>query len=273
MPGRVASPTPHHDVNAILHDLLTRTSAILVDRFVGLYVEGSLALGDFDTESSDIDFVVVTDDDVRGEQLVALQEMHARIARGNSRWATELEGSYIPRHALRRYDRMSQPYPRIERGAGEALAVRPHDIDWVIHLHVLREHGFALAGPPARTLVDPVTADELRRAVVGLMRVWWAPMVADPGRLQHDGYRTYAVLTMCRMLYTLQHGRVVSKSFAARWAACGPARRWTALIKRAMADPQGAHPDDLRESLELIQFTARRCETLAHPARIASHTR
>src|SRR5206468_6240914 len=47
-------------------------------------------------------------------------------------------------------------------------------------------------------------------------------------------YRSYAVLTMCRMRYTLQYGVVVSKPMAARWAQAAPDSRWTALIEAAL---------------------------------------
>jgi hypothetical protein len=42
------------------------------------------------------------------------------------------------------------------------------------------------------------------------------------------------VVTLCRLLYTLETGAVASKSRAARWAqqALGP--RWNGLIERAL---------------------------------------
>ncbi len=41
-------------------------------------------------------------------------------------------------------------------------------------------------------------------------------MIDDPTRLQNLSYRYYAVLAMCRILYTWHHGDVVSKPVAAR---------------------------------------------------------
>jgi len=43
-------------------------------------------------------------------------------------------------------------------------------------------------------------------------------MLHDPTRLHTGEYRAYAILTRCRMLYTLEHGAIVSKPTAARWA-------------------------------------------------------
>src|SRR5687767_10384547 len=96
--------TPYPEVDALLRRLLDEVRATLGPHFVGMYLYGSLAAGDFSPESSDIDFLVVTDDDLPAGLFESLRAMHARVAAGGSKWATELDGSYIPRRALRRRD-------------------------------------------------------------------------------------------------------------------------------------------------------------------------
>lgn len=68
------------------------------------------------------------------------------------------------------------------------------------------------------------------------------------------GYRCYAVLTMCRMLYTLHHGAIVSKPVAARWVEATLDPRWIPLIRDARAWSAAA-PPDLTATLELIRHT------------------
>ena len=58
-PSVVATPYP--EINCVLEELLSRVRAILGRRFVGMYLDGSLAIGDFEADKSDLDFVVVTD--------------------------------------------------------------------------------------------------------------------------------------------------------------------------------------------------------------------
>jgi predicted nucleotidyltransferase len=257
----VDSPTPYRDVNELLRQLLSSVQAILKHRFAGMYLYGSLALGDFALDKSDIDFVVVTDDDLSDESFLALKEMHARIATGESKWARELEGSYIPRRALRRYDPQDARHPHIDRGDAPSLTIEPHESDWVIQRYVLRAHGVALAGPPIQTLIDPVSPSGLRQAIWELLHGWWAPMPACRAALENSvfGYRCYAVLTMCRMLYTLAHGTVVSKPMAARWAQETIERRWTPLIRDALAWSPAAAPN-LEETLAFIRYTCERSE-------------
>ena len=254
----VPNPTPYSDVNAILQVLLSSVQTILGNHFIGLYLYGSLASGDFDPQRSDIDFVVVTAAEIPDELLPALKAMHERIAANGSKWAAELEGSYISRPALRRYDPTQARHPHLERGG--SLSVEQHDSDWIIQCHILREHGVVLAGPAPHTLIDPVLPNELRQAVLGILREWWATMLHDASSLRHLGYRAYAILTMCRALYTLEHGVIVSKSVAARWAQAALGERWAALIAWALAWPPDAQWDNLNETLDFIRYTLERSQ-------------
>ncbi|HTP07525.1 MAG TPA: nucleotidyltransferase domain-containing protein, partial [Anaerolineae bacterium] len=60
------------EVNAALRALLESAQAMLSDHFIGLYLYGSLASGDFNPRTSDIDFVIVTDVDLPAELIHAL---------------------------------------------------------------------------------------------------------------------------------------------------------------------------------------------------------
>jgi len=64
MSAHVTHPTPYPDVNAVLHVLLSGVQTVLGNHFIGMYPSGSLASGDFAPQRSDIDFVVVTADEL-----------------------------------------------------------------------------------------------------------------------------------------------------------------------------------------------------------------
>ncbi len=258
-------PTPYPDVNVAVSGFLLGARDILGDHFRAMYLSGSLALGDFDAERSDIDFVVVTDSDLPDDLLLALRAMHDRFNASASPWATEVEVAYIPQNALRRYDPARARHPHIERGAGEILDMDQLGSDWIIQRFILREYGVVIAGPNPRTLIAPVSSRDLHQSVVTLMNNWWGPMREDPAPLHRHtiGYQSYAVLTMCRILYTLDTGTVVSKPVAARWARGIADGRWDTLIGYALAwrkDVQTVpSDDDVHETLALIQYTHERC--------------
>jgi hypothetical protein len=240
-------------VNALLSALLSGVRSILGDYFVGLYLSGSLASGDFAPQRSDIDTVVVTAGELPGEMLPALGVMHARMTATGCKWATRLEVSYIPRRALRRYDPDRARHPALSMDG--RFGIDGHGSDWVIQRHILRERGIALAGPAPRTLIDPVLPSDLRWATRATLGEWWAPQLLDPVRLRSREYQAYAILTMCRALYTLEHGVVVSKSVAARWAQKALGEHWGAAIERALAWPGGPQAQDIDEALSFIRYT------------------
>ena len=88
-------------------------------------------------------------------------------------------------------------------------------------------------------------------------------MLHKPDRLRDREYQAYAVLSMCRALYTLQHGILLSKPASARWALDTLNERYATLIEQALAWPDGPQPDSLNETLALIQYTLDRIETPA----------
>ena len=104
----------------------------------------------------------------------------------------------MPRTALRHYEPDNATFPRVERYG--LLRVEHHASDWILQLHVLREHGVALASPSPEMLIDPIGAADLRRAARETLHEWWEAKLVDSTLLQEPGYQAYAVLTMCRIL-------------------------------------------------------------------------
>lgn len=258
------TPSPiEPEVQDLLSQILSGVQAVLGQTFVGMYLTGSLATGSFKPGRSDIDFVVVTDGELDPDQIDALAAMHDRLAAGSSEWALKLDGSYIPQQALRRYDPAHTRHPTI--GVGGEFVIGQHGPDWIVQRYILREQGVALAGPPLRSLIDPVEPDDLRSGVQGTLEEWWAPQLDDPHRLQSREYQTYAVLTMCRGLYTLHHGLIAPKPVAARWAQQVLGEPWTGLIERALAWPDGWQPDEFEDTLSLIRETIERARKIWSP--------
>ncbi len=267
------NPTPlaeHTDVDSILRSLRADIREILKDHLIGMYLYGSLAYGGFD-QDSDIDFLAVTRNDISDGEFSALQSMHARIGAAESVWAMQLEGSYIPLHALQDYDPARALYFHIDRGPGECLHRMQIDDPalsrgwwggWVLLRAVLREHGIALAGPEPGALIGTVAPGELKLAAQAILDGWAEPLLDHPERIDLNGYQAYTVLTLCRILYTLETGAIASKPDAARWAMERLDNPWKALIERAgngRHHPQGkAAADEIQSTLEFARFVLAR---------------
>jgi Aminoglycoside adenylyltransferase, C-terminal domain len=86
-----------------------------------------------------------------------------------------------------------------------------------------------LIGPPIHTLIPPIPTseytDELRGYLAGFRN-----RIGDDAT---PGWQAYAILSICRGLHTIRHGRRLSKREAAAWAQ-GEFPRWADLIRRAV---------------------------------------
>jgi hypothetical protein len=257
-PGGRGWPTPWPAVNELVGRLRDGVTSVLRERLVGLYLSGSLAAGDFDPSSSDVDFVAAVTEELPPDLVAAVGGVHAGLAASGLPFTDHLEGSYIPLRALRRYDPDDAHHPTI--GADWPYGVHGHGPDGVFNRAILREHGVVVLGPDPATLVDPVGPEELRAAARALLREFWAAQDERSTWLYPRDYQAFAVLSMCRALYTIEHGRLVSKPVAAAWARERLGPPWAALVDRALAWRSDHRPDEaaLPEALAFIRFTVER---------------
>src|SRR5947209_15180796 len=100
-------PTPYPELNRVLRDLVDSVQTVLSTNFVGAYLQGSFAVGDFDLHS-DVDFILVTEVELSPSEVHGLQEVHQRLYGLDIPWAHHLEGSYFPKEVLRDHARQGE---------------------------------------------------------------------------------------------------------------------------------------------------------------------
>lgn len=252
-------PTPYPDLNNILHELTTSVQALLHNKLIGLYLQGSFATGDFD-EHSDVDFLAIIQEELTAAELAKLQAMHRRIFALPIPWAQHLEGSYFPLEMLTRYDpEQDRPF-YIDNGSQE-LVRHDHDNTWVVRWTV-REQGIALFGPPAKELIEPIPAKALHQEVRQTMQDWGTEIISEKYSINNRWAQPFAALSYGRMLHTLATGQIHSKLAAVNWAENNLDGRWAGLLKRAWAERpfpgqkahQTADPHERQETLAFIQY-------------------
>jgi len=170
--------TSPSEVNEILNALLSALQTALADNLIGVYLCGSLATGDF-IETSDIDFVVAIERPVSDAEVGALIEMHARLAALPNPYADRLEGAYIDRASLRRFE-PGREFLTIE--CETPLRWKEHETSSLIERYVLREKSVALLGPDPKSLIDLISSEELRAGIRRRLHEWatWAANPHDP---------------------------------------------------------------------------------------------
>jgi predicted nucleotidyltransferase len=227
----MAPATPYPELNEVLRDLVVGVREILAENFCGAYLQGSFAVGDAD-EHSDVDFIVATHDELTQAQVDALQAMHKRLYALDSPWAQHLEGSYAPRHELRRVEESCPPWWYLDNGATEL--VKDTHCNTAVVRWSLREKGVVLAGPAPKTLIEPVSADELRSDVLIALREYADWLGTNPSYSRRA--QGVTVLSICRILHTFESGLVATKREAGEWALRALSPEWASLVQEALDD-------------------------------------
>jgi predicted nucleotidyltransferase len=249
--------TQDTEIEALLGRLTDEIRRNSNDSLVGLYVYGSLVTGDFDMNRSDIDLLAVVDSTVEGDTFDRLDRMHARFVEDHPAWEDRIEVAYVPASALWTFRTRTDQIAVIS--PGEPFHLKAAGRDWLINWYMVREAGVTLCGPPPRSLIPEISQSEFREAVREQAEAWkeWVFKMRTPGA------QSYAVLTLCRALYTYTHGRQASKKQAALWArAYLP--QWTSLIQQSSLwmsegqDEETSNEAGLRETVRFVHDIAGR---------------
>jgi len=260
-------PTPYPVLNILLGELVGSVQTVLRDNFVGAYLQGSFAVGDFDSHN-DCDFVVVTERELSEDEVQSLQEAHPRIYDLDNPWAKHLEGSYFPKETLKHYAHSGGPLWYLDHGSRSLI--RHNHCNTVIVRWVVREYGVTLAGPPPKALVDPIPVETLRNYIMATLRGWGREMLANPDPYNNRFYQAFIVHSYCRMLHDLQLGFPGSKRAGAEWAKADLDPSWQGLIDRswegrpnpAVSVRQSADPNDFQDTLEFVRYVMEKANTL-----------
>lgn len=231
------SLTRFPELDEILRDHANRLQEVLGDFLIGVYLVGSLAIGDFDL-TSDIDFIVVTRGDPSEPQREQIQSVHEQTYGQNNRWVKHLEYSFFPIDKLNAPSSPFSPESRTGDGSrelwhfdhgGQPMEQSDHDNSLVVRW-TLREKAVVVMGPSPTTFLNPVSVaalrDEIRNTLVG----WGNELLEDSAPYRNRFFQAFIVLHFCRMLQDLEEGRVTSKLQGAEWARINLESKWVPLI-------------------------------------------
>jgi Domain of unknown function (DUF4111) len=214
-------------------------------------------IGDFHPQESDL--VIVTVGTLSDATFASLQELHRRFDHSASAWATRLDAVYIPEEVVRQPFPSTARYPILEWPG--LLALEPLESGWPIQRYTLREYGVVVSGPDPSSLLDPVHPDDLRQASAAIVERWadqahrdreWVTWLRAPDHLR------FVVLTLARLLYTLETGSVASKPAAARWVERTLPSLWSGPLGHATTQHHATddEPEDaVTNTLALLEYT------------------
>ena len=228
---------PYPQVNQLINTLLSDLQIILGDDLVGVYLFGSLMTGDFDESISDIDLLVAITNRLNEDLFHALDGMHKRTVLQFPQWKGRIEIAYISESALKTF--RTEPYKIGIISPGEAFHIIDSSEGWLMNWYLVRETGQTLFGKPKTEIIDPIKKADYIQVVKAhtLLRDWFKEE-------QDKSFLSYAVLTLCRGIYTVKHQQPASKIKASAWAISSYPQ-WTTLIENALKWRHNPNIDDL----------------------------
>jgi Domain of unknown function (DUF4111)/Nucleotidyltransferase domain len=231
----------------------------LADRYApgqveGLYLQGSVALGDYRPGVSDIDFVAVTgqppDPDI-------VRTIHRDLRRRHRR--PFFDGLYVGWDDLRRDPALAAAGPAVREWRVDAASRFERGL---VTWHVLAQGGVAVRGPAVADLVVHTDWPALAEATRRSLREYWAPWTRRSARGATGlscWATTWGVLGVARLRHTLEAGRVTSKTDAAAYALDTYDRQWHRIVREALRIRVGGaamYRNPWRRRADLVGFMA-----------------
>jgi len=242
--------TEYREINELLQQLLLQIKSILTDEFVGMYIGGSVASNGFHCETSDIDCYIITTNMLPNDMINKIEEMHKKFYSSKLQYAKKIEASYIPQKTLFNFDPNGlRPY--FNEGS---FYQGQYGSNYLIELHVLRENGITILGQDIKNLIKEISTQDLRVAILKNLYEYWEIALSDFAKFRRSDYQVFAILTMCRTLYSLETGRITSKTEAAQWAIQQLDAGWKNLIELAITWKPDQEINKLEETQQFVRY-------------------
>jgi hypothetical protein len=203
----------------------------------GLYLTGSIALGEFRPGTSDIDFLAILAHHPDQRATAALHRAHVQVRQQCRR--PFFDGRYITWTDLARGPAHAASGPYSCQGRFHAHARAACDpVTW----HTVARHGVSCRGPEPANLTIWKDHDTLLSWTLENLNTYWRPLlrrassVLDPWSV--TAFTPYGAVWMvlgpCRLHYTLATGQIASKEEAGCYAIQVFPERWHRALNEAL---------------------------------------
>ncbi|MFE3460285.1 aminoglycoside adenylyltransferase domain-containing protein [Nocardiopsis aegyptia] len=217
----------------------------------GLYLTGSVALGDFRPHTSDVDFVIVTAHTPGDREVDQLRRAHARTRSDMPR--PQFNGVHVTWDHLSRDSASCGPLPSVVGGRFRERATSDvNPATW----HILAERGIPVRGPHPVELDVWDEPESLRAWSLGSLDEHWRRWRERAGRLVTPRglavlgslAPSWSVLSVSRLHFTLKTGETTSKSGAGSYALHAFPDRWQRIVNECLRVRRGVQAPSLYES-------------------------
>jgi predicted nucleotidyltransferase len=242
------------EVENIIISIQEELTTILNDDLAGLYIHGSLAMGGFNPDKSDIDLLVVTKKSITVETKRKLAKFFLNCS--NSPYPVEI--SFINTEQLKGWQHpcpFDFHYSEFWRERYEHdLVGNTHkfltgssstDPDLAAHITILHNRGICVTGKPIAEIFPIVPHSDYLSSIVGDFHECLDRIQEDP---------IYCTLNIIRVFWYVKEGVISSKEEAGRWGLATLPKELSGTVNKII-DCYSSGKDDCQfENDELLRF-------------------
>lgn len=237
-------------LSTLLRELGRQLPVILGRNLVGVYLYGSVTHAGFNPKRSDVDCLVVTSRDLSDAQFRRLGQWLAQMEKSNP-WTQRLQISFLLRDQVLTMNSKACHY---QFGVLKRSSSDGNPIVWL----EFQRSGKILFGSSPETFLPDIKPNIFSAALDRELAYLKEEISEKPSSAWRDDpmYRAYAVLTVCRILYSAEKRAIASKAAAAKWVLRKWPTRWTKIINQALANSESDRVSDipLKDIEQLIKF-------------------
>ena len=199
---------------------------------IAFYVAGSIALDEFNSHFSDVDFIAVTSHLATEQESKILYEIHQKVETTYPHW--KLSGVYL----------LPSDLGKLSREIGERIIFHDGKLDLQSDFEanpvtwwILKNSGIAVLGSDPRELPIAVDENYLVTWTVGNMNTYWNSWTRRLGKLiamLSDWGIQWTVLGVARQFYTIREKKVITKQRSGEYALTIVPEKWHRILKEAM---------------------------------------
>ena len=217
-------PNLPNELSALLEEVANDFPLILKGNLVGIYLWGSLTYEAFDEKCSDVDCIIVIRRDLNDKEFKEIESWFEKSLEENS-WTDELDVRFvIEGEFLDKTSKCCQYQFRKFWRSGS-------DGNPLIWLNI-GESGITLWGKGAKEAAPEISDKVLNEALLLELSYLKDDLKNNAGDKSDLPFKhlNYAVLTACRIYYTVQNRNIVSKEEAFHWALENIPEKWHPII-------------------------------------------
>ena len=134
-------------IKNIVNDVSDKIEKLLGDNIVGIYLFGSLVLGDFDENFSDIDLMIVLKRDINKDEFEKIKNLQKYISEKYSRFGTDgIEMIFVSTETIKNYLVKETFLTAVAPGNPlETVVCKP---EFLIYFYIVKNYGKTILGIP-----------------------------------------------------------------------------------------------------------------------------